>query len=209
MSTFSLAETSNFPHGNVDDPRDKAKQTWSKRFEKHVIRSEEGCWEWNASHYLNGYARIDSTGYAHRVAYEIAYGPIPNGRAIHHICGNKGCVRPDHLLCVTPAEHVLIDVNMHCHGLKMRTHCPKGHEYSEENTIWVKDGRSRKCRACRPEKDADRYRPNGHATDLFCANGHARSTVNTYVRKNGAQECRQCRRDTVARWRRKHGDARG
>jgi hypothetical protein len=36
-----------------------------------------------------------------------------------------------------------------CHILRDRvTHCPKGHEFTEENTYTRPDGRSRMCRTC-------------------------------------------------------------
>ena len=39
-----------------------------------------------------------------------------------------------------------------------KTRCPKGHEYTPENTYWRKDGRGRQCNACNRANQAARYR---------------------------------------------------
>jgi hypothetical protein len=42
----------------------------------------------------------------HRVAWEKAYGPIPEGHVVHHVCQNRSCVNPEHLQVMTPSEHM-------------------------------------------------------------------------------------------------------
>lgn len=43
---------------------------------------------------------------AHRKAYKDAFGEIPNGLVIMHICNNKTCVNPDHLKAGTQSENI-------------------------------------------------------------------------------------------------------
>ncbi len=69
----------------------------------------DGCWPWVRKAAANGYGQLNNHGkhyYAHRVAYELAKGPIPPGLQIDHLCRNPRCVRPDHLEAVTGSENV-------------------------------------------------------------------------------------------------------
>jgi hypothetical protein len=42
---------------------------------------------------------------AHRLAYELARGPIPSGYEVDHRCRVRCCVNPDHLAALPEAEH--------------------------------------------------------------------------------------------------------
>lgn len=42
---------------------------------------------------------------AHRVVYEARFGAIPAGHHLHHVCRQRACVNPAHLLPVPPGEH--------------------------------------------------------------------------------------------------------
>lgn len=67
------------------------------------------CWEWHGSKSKKGYGQATFAGknrQAHRVAYELLVGPIPEGLTLDHICRAHHCVNPDHLEPVTSAENV-------------------------------------------------------------------------------------------------------
>lgn len=67
----------------------------------------DGCWEWRGQ-LERGYGILSVDGkkqYAHRLAYELSFGPIPDGLHIDHKCRNGSCVRPDHLHAVTVFEN--------------------------------------------------------------------------------------------------------
>lgn len=121
------------------------------RFWEKVDKSQE-CWVWTASKVHDGYGRFWSGGrvlLAHRVAYELEVGPIPDGLSLDHLCKNRACVRPDHLEPVTHTENIRRGEPAN------RTHCRKGHPYDESNTYRYK-GR-RYCRACNRETQRRRY----------------------------------------------------
>jgi hypothetical protein len=112
------------------------------------VEKTEGCWLWQGAHRAGGYGSVILNGrqvYAHRFAFEQAVGNIPEGYQVHHRCGNKLCVRPDHLELLTPADHARLDVPVGWNwGI---THCRRGHEFTPENTAITSQG-SRSCREC-------------------------------------------------------------
>jgi len=78
------------------------------RFLKRVEEDDDSCWVWTGYIDEKGRGSLHIEGkyvYAHRASYEHYRGPIPDGHHIHHICGNKICVNPDHLRSVTVQEH--------------------------------------------------------------------------------------------------------
>lgn len=76
------------------------------RFWSHVD-AEGDCWEWTVSTGSHGYGQFAVGGLggtmvlAHRYAFELLVGPIPEGLTLDHLCRNKICVNPDHLEPVT------------------------------------------------------------------------------------------------------------
>lgn len=97
-------------HGTTDRIRNVL--TPVERLMAKVQRSEGGCWLWTGSITRAGYGRIRGadahdgrTVLAHRLAYELLVGPIPQGLHLDHLCRVRRCVNPEHLEPVTLAEN--------------------------------------------------------------------------------------------------------
>lgn len=78
------------------------------RFWSHVEQSGEGCWNWKITKDRDGYGHFKYDGRtltAHRVAYELRVGPIPEGMQVDHTCHQPGCCNPGHLRAATPKQN--------------------------------------------------------------------------------------------------------
>jgi hypothetical protein len=76
---------------------------WSK-----VDRSGD-CWLWTAGCFSGGYGAFSmkrKPRKAHRVAYEMFNGPIPDGLLVDHLCHTPPCVNPGHLRAVTNKQNI-------------------------------------------------------------------------------------------------------
>jgi len=93
------------------DPLDSGKYIVGddeRRFWSYVEKTET-CWLWTGHLTDDGYGRLGINGQlvlAHRFAYELLVGPIPEGLHLDHLCRVRHCVKPDDLEPVTPAENV-------------------------------------------------------------------------------------------------------
>lgn len=146
MSELGVTTVSQF----VEKSADFSGKIISAQFWKHVSKSEESsCWLWNGSRGNTGYGRLTVrvSGYgeyakagigAHRIAFIMKNGPIPDGLVIDHLCRIRNCVNPSHLEAVSNKENVRRGCAFRYTGL-----CPHGHEMTDANTFrrTKKDGR--------------------------------------------------------------------
>lgn len=106
--------------------------TLPANFTAKTIAMPTPCIIWTGALNSKGYPCFAVNGVsqlAHRLAYEAAHGPIPPGLTCDHLCRVKRCVNVDHIEVVTRSENA-----KRAAAQDRPTECPKGHEYTPENT---------------------------------------------------------------------------
>lgn len=198
--------------------KDISERFWSKV----KCGTDDECWLWQAHRQAHrGYGTFGigsrlipgsrhTSALAHRVAWELTYGPVPNGARVLHQCDNPPCCNPKHLFLGSQADNV---ADMIAKGRQnfaagaryaamaraMKTHCKHGHRFDENSNTVRSDGQPRRiCRICSRLNAARRHprSPIGHNVDkTHCIHGHPFDEANTYITPTGKRACRTCRRD--------------
>lgn len=82
------------------------------------LQRPEGCWLFDGAREVNGYGYLvnplnDGPKYitAHRVAWILKNGPIPEGMVVMHKCDIRACCNPDHLRLGTHADNAQDTIN--------------------------------------------------------------------------------------------------
>lgn len=129
-----------------------------ERFTEKTKALPSGCVEWTGAVIPNGYGHFTRQGratvLAHRFAYELRHGAVPDGLVIDHLCGNRRCVNADHLEAVTTRENLLRGTSPVARNASA-THCIHGHEFAPLNT-YVSTSGHRTCKACTRRRDRER-----------------------------------------------------
>lgn len=140
-------------------PSKLPRPSFAERFWSKVDRrGPDDCWPWRGGTTKGGYGCSASTT-AHRIAYKLAVGPIPDGMEVHHTCHTEGCTlhgdcshrrccNPRHLQPVPPrANKQLSNHDTGPRPQRRKVACPAGHPYSAENTYYDRRGHAH-CREC-------------------------------------------------------------
>lgn len=122
----------------------------SKFWDKILFTTD--CWIWTASKDSSGYGKImfnKKIVSAHRMAYNLFFGEIPNKLEIDHLCRNRPCVNPNHMEVVTHKENCKRGDHVTNNYNRQKIFCPKGHELCLDNLV-ISD-KHRKCKICHNE----------------------------------------------------------
>lgn len=181
-------------HRRYGDPltlvRDKSRSPAAKFAAQ--VEPVGGCLLWTGAVDHSGYGRFGRSFTAHRFAYEMANGPVPQGLILDHLCHNadascvggaacahRRCVNPTHLEAVPQAVNTRRGIGgvRAAERAAAKTHCKHGHEFTAENTRLVasRSGRLvKQCRACHRERSRQRRQKGGADMAQHCHEEHAR-----------------------------------
>lgn len=141
----------NEKHVSYDDP------TLGDRILARVRHTISNCWLWQNTLTKDGFGQIQEklasgkwrTWSAHRAAYELFEGPIPDGLEL--VPDRRGCVNPAHMRLFTPRGRVHRPDNKSLPSRNLRKRsCRKGHRLTPANTYTTTSG-NRGCVTCRKE----------------------------------------------------------
>ena len=141
-------------------PRDPEERFW----ERVDRRSIDECWPWTGGVDGHGYGQFSlppqRMAKAHRFAYELLVGPIPEGLGLDHTCHNedRGCdggPTCPHRRCCNPAHLEPADTATNSRRGRAgqpnarKTHCPQGHPYEGDNLYVEASTGRRRCLTCK------------------------------------------------------------
>lgn len=183
------------------------------------VRKTDTCWLWIGPLDAAGYGSVSfaDTSSAHRMAWVLSRGKIPDGLELDHLCRVRRCVNPEHLEPVTHAENMrraapfrlppprqLVCVRGHllAEGNLLRRKARAGHR---ECLTCIRDrARVRSCADClalpgeSPSVCVHTDKPSRPRPTDTCGKGHPFDAENTAHKRGGRRRCRRCHREGEA-----------
>jgi hypothetical protein len=124
---------------------------WSK------VKKTDHCWLWTGGktdygygqfHFRSGEYKYKNIS-AHRYAWELINGPIPEGMVIDHkVCDNPACCNPAHLIVTTNWDNISRSDKCPSKINSLKTHCLRGHPLIHNNLYRAPSSNQRACKAC-------------------------------------------------------------
>lgn len=123
-----------------------------------VPEPNTGCWLWTGGTNEGGYGIFNmnlKTVRAHRASYEFHFGRFEKKLCVLHKCDTPACINPNHLFLGTHSDNARDMVTKKRHHYQNITHCKNGHEYTQENIVFLKNPKRRECRICKNRGNAE------------------------------------------------------
>ena len=97
-------------HGDVNFVSSSRKKLgFQERFERHFIKTYDGCWLWHGGQNGIGYGVLKGAEgkfeLAHRISYKLYVSCIPKGMLVLHKCDVRNCINPSHLFLGTSKDN--------------------------------------------------------------------------------------------------------
>lgn len=139
--------------------------TLQERFDASVsIEPNSGCWLWTGRLNSKSYAMLSmkykTSKYrlASHISKELGGQPrLSESHLALHKCDTPQCVNPDHLYWGTHQQNADDKVNRRRHHQHSQTACARGHEFTEENTLFKDSRNKRICRTCARRRSMNYY----------------------------------------------------
>jgi len=123
----------------IEFPTNLGLRFWEK------VQKTSTCWNWNSVTDEKGYPLFWKDGSARRLAALIT---VPEKMQLSHLCGNKSCVNPSHIIFETPGENKRRNP-----GPGRPRACPRGH------SVYARRYRNgTECAECALERAREKYR---------------------------------------------------
>jgi hypothetical protein len=122
-------------------PQEILKILEQKLKSKLVVQPGTHCWIYQGHIMVKGYGSISHQFYqilTHRLAWQIAHGPIPKKMYVCHHCDNRPCCNPEHLFLGTAQDNI---DDMIAKGRMKRAFGEEHHSarLSNYNVIWIRE----------------------------------------------------------------------
>lgn len=97
------------------------------KLSNNLVETDSGCWEFVGGRTGSNYGALWVDGKnvsAHRLAYELTFGPIEKGKVVCHRCDNPPCCNPDHLFIGSIQDNKDDEINKdrHVYGERVGNH---------------------------------------------------------------------------------------
>lgn len=139
----------------------------------------------------------------HILVLETFVGPRPEGMYGCHRDDDPDHNRLENLYWGTPAQNSRDAVNNGFCWKSEITHCPQGHEYTEDNTYVVAKSGHRQCRTCIKDRGQAKKTMPHSADRTECPQGHPYAGDNLVINSQGRRTCRECTRKSAREYQRR------